>query len=128
MGDPDFMGSRIISKTCSVQEREEPSVSPRRKCTCCLLEKVITDFHSKGVGRWESRCKKCSNDVKNKKNHVKRMKAQSRSKRQKTSAYLIDVSALCPTESFTKDCVDQNALGVLLTDFVLDLGSSNEKD
>jgi len=128
VGDPDFMESRIISKTCPVQEREEPSVSSRKKCTKCLLEKVITDFHSKGVGRWESRCKICSNDVKNEKNRAKKMKAQNRSKRQKVSAYLIDVSTLRPTEIFTQDCVDQNALGVLLTDFVLDTGSSNEKN
>lgn len=128
MGDPDFMESRIISKTCSVQEREEPSVPSHKKCTCCLLEKVITDFHSKGAGRWEPRCKKCSNDVKNEKNRARKIKAQSRSKRQKVSAYLIDVSTLRPTEIFTQDCVDQNALGALLTDFVLDTGSSNEKD
>jgi hypothetical protein len=56
------------------------------------------------------------------------MKAQSRSKRQKFSAYLIDVSALRTTEIFTRDYVDQNALGALLTDFVLDTGSSDEKD
>lgn len=128
MGDPDFMESRIISKTCRVQEREEPSVSSHKKCTKCLLEKVITDFHSKGVGRWESRCKRCSNDVKNRKNRAKKMKAQNRRKRQRFSAYLIDVCTLRPTEIFTQDCVDQDALEALLRDFVLDYGSSNEKN